>query len=151
MLEVCEAVAEVSLGLLGAEAASVNRYDAAERQYRTLVNVGQLAVGEQRFPEHETYPASEYPVVTRMLLQGQGYTAALTSAHGVPDENLRTMARFGRSACLGAPITYQGTAWGELFVSRNHGREPFTDAELALARDLAQQIAFGAVRAEVRN
>jgi GAF domain-containing protein len=61
------------------------------------------------------------------------------------------MARFGRSACMGAPIIYRDAPWGELFVSRNHGRDAFTDADLALARDLAQQIAFGAIRAEARG
>ena len=74
--------------------------------------------------------------MTSALLKGTGQTASLTAPDGVPDENLRTMARFGRSACMGAPITY---------------RDVFTDADVALARDLAQQIAFGAVRAEARG
>ena len=52
---------------------------------------------------------------------------------------------------MGAHIVYRDAPWGELFVSRNQGRDAFTDADLALARDLAQQIAFGATRAEARG
>ncbi len=50
-------------------------------------------------------------------------------------------------AGIGAPIVYRDAPWGELFVSRSHGRDAFTDADLALA----QQIAFGAIRAEARG
>lgn len=151
LLELLESVSLLAIELLDADAASVNRYSAEKAQYQTLVNVGRLATGEERFPPNETYPASTYPVVTRLLHAGTGYTASLTEDSGVPDENLRTLARFGRSTCLGAPIMYRDEPWGELFVSRQHGREPFDDADLALARDLAGQVAFAAVRLEVRG
>jgi GAF domain-containing protein len=109
--------------------------------YRTLVTVGEKALGQGRHEDGETYPTSEYPTVTRLLRSGSGYVASLGSDGGVP-ESQRFLRLFGKSTCLGAPITYRGDVVGEVFASRVSGRPHYTGHDLVSLLDLARQIGY---------
>ena len=59
--EVLELAAERSLDALECASLSISRWDADTQTLRTLVNVGELGPGEERFPEDETYSVEDYP------------------------------------------------------------------------------------------
>lgn len=109
--------------------------------YRTLVTIGEAGHGQLRHEVGATYPASEYPTVTRLLRSGSGYVASLGSDGGVP-ESQRFLKQFRRSTCIGAPITYRGDVVGEVFASRVSGRPHYSGHDLVSLLDLARQIGY---------
>ena len=109
--------------------------------YRTLVTVGEAAAGQSRHKDGDTFPTSEYPSVTRLLLSGSGYVCSLGSDGGVP-ESQRFLKLFHKSSCIGAPITYRGEVVGEVFASRSSGRPHYSGHDLVSLLDLARQIGY---------
>src|SRR4051795_789567 len=59
--EVLELAAEEALRAVGAASLSVSRWDREERTLRTLINVGELGPGEERFPRDEAYSMRDHP------------------------------------------------------------------------------------------
>jgi len=53
--EVLELAAEEALKAVSAASLSVSRWKRERRVLQTMINVGELGPGEQRFPEDETY------------------------------------------------------------------------------------------------
>lgn len=109
--------------------------------YRTLVTVGEEVPGQVRHEDGETYPASTYPTVTRLLRSGSGYVSSLGSDGGVPESQL-FLKEYRKSTCIGAPITYRGDVVGEVFASRVGGRPHYTGHDLVSLLDLARQIGY---------
>src|SRR4051812_34837106 len=54
--EVVEVAAEEALRAVGAASLTVERWDRERNVLRTLINVGRLGPGQERFPEDEVYP-----------------------------------------------------------------------------------------------
>jgi GAF domain-containing protein len=109
--------------------------------YRTLVTVGEVARGQVRHEDGDTYPAAAYPTVTRLLRSGSGYVASIGSDGGVP-ESQAFLREYQKSTCIGAPISYRGDVVGEVFASRVSGRPHYTGHELVSMLDLARQIGY---------
>ncbi len=137
---VSEATAETVMEIMDAKSVSIVLLD--DRGYRDLVNVGQLAPGEHRFPEDEPYPAGCYPTATTRLLAGEWYVTIGSS----PDllrqyEELSPQQSIG--PVLGVPVMYGREVWGEIFMLRGRHTADFTTEDLQVARDLATQFAIG--------
>ena len=54
--EALEVIAEQALVALDAASLSISRWNRADNTLRTLINVGDLGPGEERWPENEVYP-----------------------------------------------------------------------------------------------
>ena len=137
---VSEATAETVLEIMDAKSVSIILLD--DRGCRDLVNVGQLAPGEYRFPEDEAYPAGCYPAATTRLLAGEWYVSIgsgldLLRKYGelTPEQNIGSV--------LGVPVMYGGEVWGEIFMLRGTQAAEFTTEDLQVARDLATQFGMG--------
>jgi GAF domain-containing protein len=118
------AEAERARATVQAHCASISRWERGSDVLRTLVNVGTLEPGEERFPEHELYPLDSFPAVAALLREGRAYlnpsdvSSAAVAAH----------QRYGSHA--GVPIVVDGERWGELWASRRVGAHPLTEGDL---------------------
>src|SRR4051794_35538111 len=75
--EVLELAAERSLAAVGGASLSISRWDAESGALRTLVNVGDLADWEERFPAHEVYSVEDYPALRRLMGGGEYHIASI--------------------------------------------------------------------------
>jgi GAF domain-containing protein len=134
LLSVSAAVAEEIQDLFVASACSITLLD--ERGYRDLVNVGRLDPGDERFPPDEPYPAIQFPLATRMLLEGGGYLSA-SSSSALYKEFQAMWPQHPEGSFLGVPIVAAAEVRGELYLARAADVPVFTDEDVDAARDLA--------------
>ncbi|MDT0548773.1 GGDEF domain-containing protein [Streptomyces lonegramiae] len=175
--EAVRSAAEAARRALGGSFAAVSVWERELGRLRVLVNSGELAVGEEEFPEHESYPVHEFPEITEFLHEqwarggephawvevagGPGVdpyagTDAGTDAAGGPRGVLRgvspgraaALRRRGRGSCVVAPIVLHGRAWGELYVARRAGGPVFGRADADFATVLAAVTAAGIAQTE---
>src|SRR5690242_8787372 len=83
--EALEVIAEQALLALDAASVSISRWE-PETQVRTLINVGTLGTGEQRWPEAEIYDVRDDGPVMSLLRHGQPYVFTLDEAEANPAE-----------------------------------------------------------------
>lgn len=110
-------------------------------EYRKLTAIGEEGPREVTHDVWEPYPTSVYSELTQVLKSGRGFVAAVGCDGGVP-ETQTLLRRLRKGTCVGAPIVHKGEVIGEVFVSRDIGRQNFTGRDLALALDLSRQLGF---------
>ncbi len=130
---------------------------------RVLVNAGARAVGEEEFPEEETYPVHRFPEIAEFLHEewagGGGPHAWVETAEGPPEgdggspgychQRVAALRRRGRGSCVVAPIVLRGQAWGELYVARPAGEPVFGRPDADFATVLASVVAAGIAQTEL--
>ena len=77
--EVLELAAERSLEALGGSSLAISRWDDGGGHVRTLMNVGELGPGEERFPEDETYSVDDYPSMGPPCARAEARSARSTT------------------------------------------------------------------------
>jgi hypothetical protein len=97
---------------VAADCAAISRWERDADVMRTLVNVGQLLPGDDRFPEDEVYPLDSFPAVAALLREGRPYL----NPDDVSSVALSAHHRYHSHAAV--PIVVDGARWGELWVSR---------------------------------
>ncbi|WP_069814821.1 GGDEF domain-containing protein [Streptomyces sp. TP-A0874] len=142
---------------LSGDFAAVSEWERGLGRLRVLVNVGELAPGEEEFPEDESYPVRDFPEIADFLHQswtGGGEPSAWVETAG-GDENgayrhqrVAALRRRGRGCCVVAPLVLHGRAWGELYVARRVGRPVFDRADAEFATVLAAVAAAGIAQTE---
>lgn len=159
------AVRAAALGARGAMDASFAAVSVWERdrgRLRVLVNVGELAHGEEEFPADESYPVSHFPEIADLPPGGGPAPAAwVETADGGPPagpgrsgpggrggHRAAALRRRGRSCCVVAPLVLHGRAWGELYVARGPGAPVFGARDAEFAGVLAAVAAAGLVQLE---
>ncbi|WP_426365767.1 diguanylate cyclase domain-containing protein [Streptomyces sp. E-08] len=120
---------------------------------KVLVNAGDRAVGEEEFPDSETYPVHQFPEITEFLHEqwaggGEPDAWVETAADPVATGRVTGLRRRGRGCCVVAPIVLHGRAWGELYVARPPEQKPFTRGDADFATVLAAVVAAGIAQAE---
>ncbi|MGW3012701.1 diguanylate cyclase domain-containing protein [Streptomyces sp. NPDC001219] len=151
--------------------AAISKWERELGKLRVLVNTGELAEGEEEFPDDESYPVHEFPEIVGFLHEqwaGGGEPSAWVETAEGPfggpvtgplDEgpagggggNRQRMAalrRRGRGCCVVAPIVLHGRAWGELYVARRTGEPVFGRADADFASVLAAVTAAGIAQTE---
>lgn len=68
-----EVIAEQTLTALDAASFSISRWEPQRGVLRTLINVGELGPGEERWPHNEVYPLADDRDVTGLLRHGRPY------------------------------------------------------------------------------
>jgi GAF domain-containing protein len=109
------AEAERARNAVQADSAAISRWEHGADVMRTLVNVGTLPPGEERFPEDELYPLDSFPAVAALLREGRPYL----NPRDVSSAAVAAHQRYGSQA--GVPVVVEGERWGELWVSRRLG------------------------------
>ncbi len=132
---------------------------AGARTAAGAVNVGELAEGEEEFPEDESYPVHQFAEITEFLHErwaGGGEPDAWVETAQGPEEGsagychqrVAALRRRGRGCCVVAPIVLHGRAWGELYVARPVGEPVFGRADADFATVLAAVVAAGIAQTE---
>jgi diguanylate cyclase (GGDEF)-like protein len=146
--EVLELAAERSLEALGASSLAISRWDREGHLVRTLINVGDLGPGEERFPEAETYSLEDFPSVTRMMVEGIGSLAHVDDPEIEPAQR-ELLLRLGKESSLSVPMMLHGEPWGELEVMTAPGRPRLTEDDEPFLRAIADQMVGAIHRAEL--
>ncbi|MGA5623918.1 diguanylate cyclase domain-containing protein [Streptomyces cellulosae] len=144
---------------LGGSFAALSVWERELGRLRVLVNVGELAKGEEEFPEDESYPVHQFAEITEFLHEqwaGGGEPDAWVETAQGPEEGragychqrVAALRRRGRGCCVVAPIVLHGRAWGELYVARPVGEPVFGRADADFATVLAAVVAAGIAQTE---
>ncbi|MEV5429999.1 GGDEF domain-containing protein [Streptomyces sp. NPDC052701] len=157
--EAWRAAANGACRALGGSFAALSVWERELGRLRVLVNVGDLAEGEEEFPDDEAYPVHQFAEITEFLHEqwaGGGPGAWVETAEGAPTgrrpgychQRVATLRRRGRGCCVVAPIVLHGRAWGELYVARPAGTPVFARADADFATVLAAVVAAGIAQTE---
>ncbi|QEU87448.1 GGDEF domain-containing protein [Streptomyces viridosporus] len=144
---------------LGGSFAALSMWERELGRLRVLVNVGELAEGEEGFPDDESYPVHQFAEITEFLHErwaGGGEPDAWVEvaegpAEGRPGychQRVAALRRRGRGCCVVAPIVLHGRAWGELYVARPVGAPVFGRGDADFATVLAAVVAAGIAQTE---
>ncbi|MFD3519587.1 diguanylate cyclase domain-containing protein [Streptomyces sp. NPDC058653] len=133
-------------------------------QLKVLVNAGDLAEGEEEFPEDEAYPVHRFPEIAEFLherwagggepnawvetVDGPAATATDAGGPGYCHQRVAALRRRGRGCCVVAPIVLHGRAWGELYVARPLGVPVFRREDADFATVIASVVASGIAQTE---
>ncbi|MCX4527727.1 MULTISPECIES: GGDEF domain-containing protein [unclassified Streptomyces] len=133
--------------------AAISAWERERGRLRVLVNEGERRIGEEEFPEDESYPVHDFPEITEFLHErwagGGGPHAWVESAGGGrPGRRGEALRRRGRGTCVVAPIVLSGRAWGELYVARDDGLPDFDEDDAEFATVLAAVVAAGLAQNE---
>ncbi|WP_304440364.1 diguanylate cyclase [Mycobacterium sp. 852013-51886_SCH5428379] len=145
--EALEVIAEQSLRALGAASLSISRWERDEDILRTLINVGDLGPGEERWPEDETYALAEEAHVKRLLQHGAHYINAIDAPPPLGG-SLTVLHRLGKESEVAVAIMHDGAMWGELWASGTDGRR-FGPDDVQLIQAIAAHVAVAIGRAEL--
>ena len=142
-----EVIAEQTLAALDAASFSISRWERERGVLHTVINVGDLGPGEERWPTDEEYPLADYRYVTDLLRQGRPYVNTLDDDDIDPaDESL--LRRLNKYSELAVPVMYEGVMWGELWAS-GADRRCFGPDDIRLLEAIAAQISVAIGKAEL--
>lgn len=147
LLDLAERAAEEARFAFGARSVSVSRLEAEHGRVRTLVNTGELAPDEVRFPTDDTYDVAAFPLLVLMVEELKPWRLDVADAAGDPAE-LAFLRGVGATSGLAAPVLAEGRLWGELFAARSAEDDPFDDDDLAYATAFAGLVSAGLARIE---
>jgi diguanylate cyclase (GGDEF)-like protein len=146
--DVLELAAERSLVALGGSSLAISRLDKETGLIRTLVNVGELGPGEERFPEDETYSMDDYPALRAAMREGGSALGAVDDPDTDPAHR-ELLERLGKESSLAVPIMLAGEPWGELEVMTAPGHPRLARSDETFLRAIADQLVGAIHRAEL--
>jgi hypothetical protein len=145
--ELAERVCEEARFALGARNVSLSRLEPERGLVRTIVNVGELAPGDERYPVDETYMVADFPLLGSMVDEAQPWRVQVDDP-GTDFAERELLARMGAASAIAAPLLAEGRVWGELFATRSAGDTPFDDDDLAFAQAFAGMVSAGLAQVE---
>ena len=145
--EVLDVIAEQALTALNAASLSISRWDPQRGTLQTLINVGELAPDEQRWPRDEYYFVADDPLVTELLQNGRSYTNAVDDPDCPPDCS-RLLLELGKECELAVPVMYGDSMWGEIWASGTAGRR-FDGGDARLLQAISAHTAVAIGRSEL--
>jgi diguanylate cyclase (GGDEF)-like protein len=149
LLNQLEVAAEEARVALDASTASVSRLLHGSLTIKTLLNVGDLGPGEERWPEDETYDLTSSPNLGLVLEQHRTWTACLGDPES-PEGEKELLRRLGKTSSLGSPIIVDGQLWGEFYATRPCGQPSFDDDDVAYIEALVA-ILSGSISRSLRE
>src|SRR5215210_3547523 len=146
--DVLEIVAEETRAILGAASVSISRWEREENRLRTLINVGELGEGEERWPVDELWSLEDFPHIPPLLDACESSLVAL-GERGLPPSEQAMLEQLGKGSCLRIPIVFDGRAWGKLEAFSHRGAPAFTIDRAPFVEALTTQVAVAIGRAEL--
>jgi diguanylate cyclase (GGDEF)-like protein len=146
--QVLEVAAEEARAAIGAASLSVSRWERDRSALRTIINVGTLGPGEERYPAAEVYPLGEDRSAQRLLSDGVPYFNAVDDP-GVDPWCAARLRRLGKESEVGVPIVVEGEAWGEVYATTAPGEPRFRGEDVRFLEAVAGQLAVAIERAEL--
>jgi diguanylate cyclase (GGDEF)-like protein len=146
--QVLELAAEEARAAIDAASLSVSRWERETDTLRTIINVGALGPGEERYPAREVYPLREDVGAHRLLHEGVPFFNAVDDRDVDPLCAAR-LRRLGKESELGVPILVEGEAWGEVYATTAPGQPRFRGEDVRFLEAVAGQLALAIERAEL--
>jgi diguanylate cyclase (GGDEF)-like protein len=134
--------AEHALEQLDATSVSLSRWERDRGVLRCLVNVGELAPGDVRFPDNEVYELAEWDSVLD-LSHGSGKAYQLDDPH-LSTQGRQLLQRYGHRSAVSVPLYIGDRLWGELWATKRSTLLASAAIEVMtqVADDLAGMIAL---------
>jgi diguanylate cyclase (GGDEF)-like protein len=145
--DVMEQAAEAALDVTGAASLSISRWEPGRDAMRTLINVGQLGPGEERFPADEVYALADNPVLAKLLHDGEAYRTTVDDTTASPAA-VALLHSLGKDSDIGVPILLDGEVWGEVWATTAPGDRRFGEADSAFLRAIADRLSLVLARGE---
>jgi diguanylate cyclase (GGDEF)-like protein len=145
--DVMEQAAEAALAATGAASLSISRWEPSRDAMRTLINVGQLGPGEERFPADEIYPLSDHPVVAKLLNDAEPYRTAVDDPDACPAA-VAVLEALGKGSDVGVPILFDGEVWGEVWATTAKGERRFDAGDARFLQAIADRLSLVLARGE---
>jgi diguanylate cyclase (GGDEF)-like protein len=149
LLRLLEIAAEEARVAMEAASVSVSRLVPGTLTVKTLVNVGDLGPGEERWPEDETYEMEHFANLELVLDELKMWMADVRDP-GLDDNERTLLERLGKGSSLGAPIIVDGQLWGEFYATRHLGEPVFDRNDVAYLEALIAILA-GAISRSLRE
>jgi GAF domain-containing protein len=144
-----ELAAEGARLSLNAASVSVCRYEPSDGSLHTMVNVGDLADWEARYPVDELYPVKRWPELEEVIEYGATRTDSLGDPHCDPRER-ELLTRLGKGASVTAAVLVDDIVWGEFYATRHVGHPPFGERSVNYV-DVLVALLGGAVSRAIRE
>jgi diguanylate cyclase (GGDEF)-like protein len=145
--DVMEQAADAALAVTGAASLSISRWEPDRQGMRTLINVGRLGPGEERFPVDEVYPLADHPMVEKLLRDGEPYHTAVDDPDASPAA-VAVLTALGKESDVGVPIRLDGEVWGEVWAATELGASRFEPADISFLQAIADRLALVLSRGE---
>lgn len=145
--DVIEQAADAALEVIEAASLSISRWERDQEAMRTLINVGVLGPGEDRFPTDELYPLAEHPLVAELLREKRPYHTAVDDPDASP-RAVEILRRLDKESDLAVPIVVDGEVWGEVWATTHRGTRRFDGGDVRFLEAIAAQLALVLRRAE---
>lgn len=123
---VLEVAAEGARLSLNAATVSISRFDESDAALHTLINVGDLAPSEQRWPDNETYPVTRWPELQEVMEYGSTRTDDIDDPLCDPRER-ELLTRLDKGSSVTAAVIVDERVWGEFYATRHVGHLSFGD------------------------
>ena len=146
IIEVASEGARLSLN---AATVSVSRYDATDGALHTLINVGDLAASEERWPTDEVYPVTRWPELQEVIEYGATRTDSVEDPHCDPRER-ELLTRLEKGCSVTAAVIVDDQVWGEFYATRHVGHAPFGDKSVNYV-DVLVALLGGAISRALRE
>ena len=108
--EALEVIAEQALLALDAASLSISRWERPDNVLRTLVNVGDLGPGEERWPENQLYPVTDDQHVVELLQHGRPYISSIDDEN-VDPAAVAVLRRVNKESELAVAVMFDDTMW----------------------------------------
>ena len=119
--DVLEVVAEETRRVVGASSVSISRWEREHDRVQTLINVGELGPGEERFPTEETLRARRLPARRAAAARGRVLRhLARRRATSAPHDR-QLLDALDKGSYIGVPVIFDGRTWGKLEAFANVG------------------------------
>lgn len=141
-----ELASESALTALGASSISISRLRPGTSTLQTLINVGDLAPDEDRWPADETYHFDDYPQARQVLSDLKVWVTETDDPLSDPIE-VELLRKLGKRTALAAPLIVDGQLWGEFYATRHQDLERFSPFDLAYTEALCAILAGALSRA----
>jgi diguanylate cyclase (GGDEF)-like protein len=145
--DVLEVTAEEARTALGAASLAITRLDRERNELRILVNVGELPTWQQRRPQDETYPLTDFPRTVDRLLD-RSINLAIARAGTDTSEESRLLVERGRGSSASVPIVIENVTWGAVYATTAGGAPPFTAADTPFLTAIASVVSLAIRRFE---
>ena len=146
--DVLDVAAEESRLAIEAASLSIERWQPERGMLRTLVNVGELAAGEEHHPADEIYHLEGDRVLRRILQEGGTYHCSVDDPDA-PAIERDLLVALGKHSSVAVPIRFGGDTWGQIWAARTADQPPFGERDARFLHAISGQIGSAIGRAEV--
>ncbi|MDG2027333.1 MAG: diguanylate cyclase [Acidimicrobiales bacterium] len=146
MPDVLLVIADQARRALQAGSVTIGRLDHDTKTYETLLNVGDIGQGKERFPAEERRSEADRPGL-EMIFEGQGFVRA-TDDGRADDPGVVSLYQRGLRSEASWPIVIGDAVWGLVIATTPAGGSILDHDDLATLRLVATHIAAAVTQAQ---